>query len=338
MDTPGSTDPLLGRMLLGRYRIVRTLARAGWVSSISDGWRERAGFAKPVVVKTVIPQLSADSQLVQMFVREAQIVSNLAHPGIVGVIDFGEVNGAHVMVLEYVHGFHLGQWAKYVGATRGRVSVIHAVHIVTAVLDALQYAHTLTRPDGTPLRIVHRDVSPPNILLDDQGRVRLHDFGVARMANEAGEYKTQDGGFRGTLSYAAPETLQGSPASPQSDLYSCGIVLYQLLSGSNPIKGQEPNETLYRVLHHVPPPVRSLRDDVPEAISDAIDRAISKDPSARFESASAFAEALRAGSTWGTTRPRTTSPVSSSAISRGRWLHSSAWYRSMFATPRGANR
>ena len=178
------------------------------------------------------------------------------------------------------------------------MSVIHAVHIVTAVLDALQYAHTLTRPDGTPLRIVHRDVSPPNILLDDQGRVRLHDFGVARMANEAGEYKTQDGGFRGTLSYAAPETLQGSPASPQSDLYSCGIVLYQLLSGSNPIKGQESNETLFRVLHHVPPPVRSLRDDVPEAISDAIDRAISKDPSDRFESASAFAEALRAGSTW----------------------------------------
>ena len=118
------------------------------------------------------------------------------------------------------------------------------------------------------------------------------------MANEAGEYKTQDGGFRGTLSYAAPETLQGSPASPQSDLYSCGVVLYQLLSGANPIKGQEPNETLYRVLHHVPPPVRSLRDDVPEAISDAIDRAISKDPSDRFESASAFAEALRAGSTW----------------------------------------
>jgi len=298
MDRLDSTDPLLGRMLLGRYRIVRTLARGGMGVIYLGRVEGAAGFAKPVVVKTVIPQLSADSQLVQMFVREAQIVSNLAHPGIVGVIDFGEVDGAHVMVLEYVHGFHLGQWARYVGATRGRVSVIHAVHIVTEVLDALQYAHTLARQDGTPLRIVHRDVSPPNILIDDQGRVRLHDFGVARMANEAGEYKTQDGGFRGTLSYAAPETLQGSPASPQSDLYSCGVVLYQLLTGSNPIKGQDPNETLYRVLHQVPPPASSVRDDVPAAISDAIDRAIAKDPKDRFESASAFAEALRAGSTW----------------------------------------
>jgi serine/threonine protein kinase len=298
MNTIGSPDPLMGRMLLGRYRIVRTLARGGMGVVYLGRVEGAAGFAKPVVVKTVIPQLSGDSRLEEMFVREAQIVSNLLHPGIVGVIDFGEVDGAYMMVLEYVHGFHLGQWARYVASARGQMPVTQAVHIVAEVLDALQYAHTLTRPDGTPLRIVHRDVSPPNILLDVQARIRLHDFGVARMANEVGEYKTQDGGFRGTLSYAAPETVQGAPASVQSDLYSCGIVLHQLLVGTNPIKGQDPNETMFRVLHHVPPSVRSLREDVPEAISAAIDRAIAKDPIDRFESAAAFADALRAGRTW----------------------------------------
>jgi serine/threonine-protein kinase len=298
MTSTAMNDPLLGRMLLGRYRIVRTLARGGMGVVYLGRVEGAAGFAKPVVIKTVIPQLSGDSHLEQMFVREAQIVSNLVHPNIVGVIDFGEADGAYLMVLEYVHGFHLGQWLRYVASARGQMPVVHAVHIVGKVLDALQYAHTLARPDGTPFRIVHRDVSPPNILIDVQGRVRLHDFGVARMANEAGEYKTQDGAFRGTLSYAAPETVQGSPASVQSDLYSCGIVLYQLLAGSNPLRGNDPNETLYRVLHHVPPPVMSLRPDVPEAISVAIDRVISKDPIDRFETAAEFASALREGLAW----------------------------------------
>jgi serine/threonine-protein kinase len=298
MTSSATTDPLLGRILLGRYRIVRILARGGMGVVYLARVEGAAGFAKPVVIKTVIPQLTGDAHLERMFVREAQIVSNLVHPNIVGVIDFGEADGAYVMVLEYVHGFHLGQWAKYIATARGQMPVMHAVHIISKILDALQYAHTLARPDGTPLRIVHRDVSPPNILIDVQGRVRLHDFGVARMANEAGEYKTQDGAFRGTLSYAAPETIQGSPATVQSDLYSCGIVLYQLLSGANPIRGNDPNETLFRVLHHVPPPVVSLRSDVPEPISLAIDRVISKDPIDRFESATEFADALRAGCTW----------------------------------------
>ncbi len=174
--------------------------------------------------------------------------------------------------------------------------VEHAVEVMLPVLDALHFAHCLTRGDGTPLGIVHRDISPANILIDHLGNVKLHDFGIARMADD--EFKTQDGTFRGTLSFTAPETLQGVAASPRSDLYACGVLLYQLIAGSNPFRGQQPSETLHRVVTYVPPGLASLRDEVGQALEAAVARAMEKDPEKRFDSAASFAEALRAARTW----------------------------------------
>jgi serine/threonine protein kinase len=285
-----------GRVVLGRYRVIAPLARGGMGMIYLGRLEGAAGFAKPVVIKTVIPDIKDDGRT-QMFAREARIVSNLEHPNIVGVLDFGEDEGEYVMVLEYVHGFHLGSWLRYVQETRGSMSVIEAVEVMLPALDALDFAHKLQRSDGTPLDIVHRDVSPANILLDHLGHVKLHDFGIARMADD--EYKTQDGSFRGTLSYTAPETLQGVPASPKSDLFACAVILYQLLSGSNPFKGQQPSETLHKVLTHVPPLLDSVRADIPPGIAAVVARALEKEPAKRFDSALGFAAALRAARTWG---------------------------------------
>jgi serine/threonine-protein kinase len=286
---------LSGRVVLGRYRIVTPLARGGMGIVYLGRLEGAAGFAKPVVIKTVIPD-AKDNAAAQLFAREARIVSNLEHPSIVGVLDFGEADGEYVMVLEYVHGFHLGSWLRYVQEARGSMPVEHAVEVMLPALDALDFAHRLTRPDGTPLDIVHRDVSPANILLDHLGNVKLHDFGIARMADD--EFKTQDGTFRGTLSFTAPETLQGVAASPRSDLYACGVVLYQLIAGANPFRGQQPSETLHKVITHEPPSLRSLRPDVPEAVSAAVARAMEKDPAKRFASAAEFAAALREARPW----------------------------------------
>ncbi|HEX2872493.1 MAG TPA: protein kinase [Polyangiaceae bacterium] len=284
-----------GRVVLGRYRVVAPLARGGMGIVYLGRLEGAAGFSKPVVIKTVIPD-AKDARAAQLFAREARIVSNLQHPSIVGVLDFGEVDGEYIMVLEYVHGFHLGNWWRFVQEARGCMPVAHAVEVMLPVLDALDFAHRLKRADGTPLDIVHRDISPANILIDLQGNVKLHDFGIARMADD--EFKTQDGTFRGTLSFTAPETLQGVAASPRSDLYACGVVLYQLLAGSNPFRGELPSETLHRVMTHVPPRLRTLRDEVGSALDDAIARALEKEPAKRFESAGAFAAALRAARTW----------------------------------------
>lgn len=284
-----------GRVVLGRYRVVAPLARGGMGIIYLGRLEGAAGFSKPVVIKTVIPD-AKDARAAQLFAREARIVSNLQHPGIVGVLDFGEVDGEYIMVLEYVHGFHLGNWWRFVQGARGRMPVSHAVEVMLPVLDALDFAHRLKRADGTPLDIVHRDISPANILLDLQGNVKLHDFGIARMADD--EFKTQDGTFRGTLSFTAPETLQGVPASPRSDLYACGVVLYQLLTGVNPFRGEMPSETLHRVVSHVPARLRSARAEASAALEEALARALEKDPEARFESAGAFAAALRAARNW----------------------------------------
>jgi serine/threonine-protein kinase len=292
---------MMGNVVLGRYRIVAPLARGGMGIIYLGRLEGAAGFAKPVVIKTVIPEGNDSKGNVQLFVREARILSNLEHPSIVGVLDFGEVGTDYVMVLEYVHGFHLGAWSRFMNHARGGMPVAHAVEVMLPVLDALAFAHTLTRPDGTPLGIVHRDISPANILIDHQGHVKLHDFGIARMAGDD-EFKTQDGTFRGTLSYTAPETLQGVAASPSSDLYGCGVVLYQLISGTNPFKGSTPSETLHRVLTHVPPGLRSLREEVNEKLDRVVSRAIAKDPAQRFESAAELAAALRWARDWSEAR------------------------------------
>lgn len=284
-----------GRVVLGRYRVVAPLARGGMGIIYLGRLEGAAGFAKPVVIKTVIPD-TKDDRSAQLFVREARILSNLEHPAIVGVLDFGEADGEYVMVLEYVHGFHLGVWARYVQEARGPLPIEHAVEVMLPVLDALDFAHRMERSDGTPLGIVHRDISPANILLDHLGNVKLHDFGIARMADD--EFKTQDGTFRGTLAFTAPETLQGMSASPKSDLYACGVVLYQLIAGANPFRGQQPSETLHRVVMHVPPGLRSLRGEVGLALEAAVSKALEKDPDKRFDSAGSFAAALRAARTW----------------------------------------
>lgn len=290
-----ANDALSGKLVLGRYRVVALLARGGMGVVYLGRLEGAAGFAKPVVIKTIIPD-PGNQGAAQLFAREARILANLEHPHIVAVLDFGEVDGEYVMVLEYVHGFHLGVWHRYVRRVRGSMRVDHAVEVMLPVLDALEYAHGLKRADGSPLGIVHRDVSPANILLDQTGHVKLHDFGIARIADD--EFKTQDGTFRGTLSYAAPETLEGIAAGPRSDLYAAGVILYQLLSGTNPFLSDQPSSTLHRVIMEVPPRLSTLRDDVPAALDAALAKAMEKDPADRFSSAGEFAVALRAARSW----------------------------------------
>jgi serine/threonine-protein kinase len=255
-----------------------------------------AGFSKPVVIKSVIRTFGSAAESEQLFAREARIVANLQHPNIVAVVDFGKVESTQVMVLEYVHGYHLGQWLRYVTGARGRMPVRHAVHVMLAVLDALAFAHGIARADGRSLGIVHRDVSPANVLIDVKGQVKLSDFGIARSADD--EFKTQEGLFRGTLPYSAPEALQGGSASPAFDQYAAAVVLYQLLAGTNPFKGAEPPETVARVLTHVPAPVSTLCPDVPIGVEAAIAKALSKDPADRYPSVEDFARALRDACAW----------------------------------------
>jgi len=286
-------DDMLGRTLLGRYRIVMPIGHGGMGTVYLARTEGAAGFAKPVVIKQILPALVADGGMVQLFIREARILSNLHHPGIVNVLDFGEEAGAYVMVLEYVHGYDLAEWAKYALSIRERIEVDHLVYIVSRMLDTLHYAHTYKRADGKSLAIIHRDVSPGNVLLDTEGHIKLADFGIARATDDAGEYRSRVGSFKGKLAYSAPELVAGEEATPRSDVYATGVVLLHLLLGRNPFKGQTMADSVQRVLNLSPPIVSEEREDVPAKLDEVISRALMKSPKKRFPDAASFAEALR---------------------------------------------
>src|SRR6185295_14218225 len=169
----------------------------------------------------------------------------------------------------------------------------YALYIIRRVLMALQHAHDVQLPDGTPANIVHRDVSLSNILLDAAAQVKLHDFGIARMEGGA-EMPTATGVFKGKLGLAAPELLRGSKATRKSDIYAAAVVTYQLLAGRNPFRGETEAETMFRVLEHVPPPLATLRKDIPLGLDQVLRCALDKDPQARFASAALFADKLGA--------------------------------------------
>ncbi|HVZ32049.1 MAG TPA: serine/threonine-protein kinase, partial [Polyangiaceae bacterium] len=183
---PGSAS----QYVLGRYRMLRRLAKGGMGVVYLGRLEGAAGFAKPVVIKRILQDAEERSENTARFIREAQILSNLQHPGIVGVLDFGEEAEGHAMILEYVHGYDLGRWLKYLQLSSRRMHWEEAVFILLRVLDALSYAHGLTRSDGSPAQVLHRDISPGNVLIDVDGRVRLLDFGIARM-EEDDQYRTQ---------------------------------------------------------------------------------------------------------------------------------------------------
>jgi len=290
-----SDNSLVGQLLLGRYRVLRPLALGGMGAVYVARTEGARGFSKKVVIKRILPVWRSDEEIVSLFAREARILSQLQDPGIVSVLDFGQIeDGTLVMVLDYVQGYQLAHWQSYLRATSGPMPVEMAVHIVLRVLSALHYAHTFVRSDGRPLAVIHRDVSPSNILLDVSGHVKLVDFGIARADGDAEVYKTEAPQLRGKFGYLAPELFTGEPPSPQTDVYSAGVVLYELLTGDNPFRGRELADSYHKALNVAAPAVSSLRSDVSERLSDVIvQTALAKDPAQRYASAAEFAEALR---------------------------------------------
>lgn len=286
-------DALIGQRLLGRHRVIRELARGGMGAVYLGRTEGASGFARPVVIKRILPDLVSDEETAKMFAREARVLSHLRHPGIVSVLDFGKEHGAHIMVLEYVHGYDVARWCTYLQRVGRLIAVDHAVYIMTQVLEALHHAHEAKRSDGTYLRIVHRDVSPTNILVDIDAYVKIVDFGIARITGDPSEFKTKEQSFKGKIGYAAPELLQGTEPTPSADTYSAAVVLYQILTGKHPFRGKTVTDTVMAILTDSPPPLHELRKDAPPELSQLVARAIAKNPEDRFPSAHAFAATLR---------------------------------------------
>ncbi len=273
-----NTDP---QTLLGRYKLIKVLGR-GAMGVVYEATDTR--LSRTVAIKTVLRSFLADettsADYTARFEREAQAAARLNHPHIVAVFDFGAQDDVSFIVMEFVRGRELGQ----AFADGEKFSLEEAVRIMGELLDALAYAHE----HG----VVHRDVKPANVMVDSAGRVKLTDFGVARLA-DSNQDRTLPGTMVGTPSYMAPEQILGLAVGSRADIFGAGVVLYQFLTGTRPFVGGGPFGIQRKIVHDEPVPPSQLNPALPAGFDAIVSRALAKQPEDRFETAAVFAADLR---------------------------------------------
>jgi serine/threonine protein kinase len=250
------------------------------------------GYERPFVVKRIHPHLCQTPEFVRMFVDEAKISARLIHPNIIQVFEFAQHDGRYYIVMEPVEGIDMGWLRRQIERRREHLPTTFVAEVGRQACRGLDFAHTLTEADGKPLGIVHRDVTPPNIMAAWNGTVKLLDFGLARAAQALRTNQTDPGMVKGKMSYVAPELLDGKTADARSDVFSLGVVLHELLSGRQLFAGQTDLETL-NLVRQMPIPLPSaLNPGVKPAIERLVLRALERDPDKRYQSAGEMGDDL----------------------------------------------
>ncbi len=282
---------LSGHVIDGKYELVSIAGEGGMATVYKARVRGAAGFQRPVAVKHIRPEYRALKNYIDMFIEEARVGSELAHPNIVQVHDFVSEAGSYYLVMEWVEGIDVGAFIKAYRDTKRDVPWPLAVSIGIGTLQGLGAAHERVGPDGTPAPVIHRDVSPHNILLGVNGVVKLSDFGLARARDRAGSL-TAPGTVKGKLSYLAPEVTFGKPNTVQSDLFGVGSVIWETLTAERLFDGRTDIEVFKKIRACQVPPIAERRPDVPAALASVLETALAADPANRFASAEEFAQAL----------------------------------------------
>jgi eukaryotic-like serine/threonine-protein kinase len=267
------TDSLIDTLFDGRYRIVRKLGSGGMANVYLAEDQE---LGRRVAIKILNDRHAGDEQFVERFRREAKNAAGLSHANIVSIYDRGEAaEGTYYIAMEYLDGRSL----KELIVSRGPAPIPIAIDYTRQILAALRFAHR----NG----VIHRDIKPHNILVDSEGRVKVTDFGIARaeQAGASAQQMTEAGSIIGTAQYLSPEQARGTRVDATSDLYSLGIVLYELLTGTVPFSGETPVEIAMKHLSAIPDPPSERRQDVPHALDMVVLRALAKDPRDRYQSA-----------------------------------------------------
>ncbi|MCA9522943.1 MAG: protein kinase [Myxococcales bacterium] len=274
----------------GRYYLQKKLATGGMGELYLAKATGAAGFEKRLVIKKILSHLAKNEAFVKRFIDEAKIVVQLNHGNIVSVIDMGVVDGEYFIAMEYVDGRDLRDLLKYCAIKGKRIPWELTLHLLAEVLKGLAYAHNKADEQGRSLQIIHRDVSPSNILISREGEVKLSDFGIAKATEKSSE--SISGMLQGKFLYMSPEQAAGGAIDQRSDLFSIGTIAYEMLTGERPFNAQADLEILSKVRTLDPPPPSSLRDDLPPEIDQFVARALAKDPATRFQSAEEFQHAL----------------------------------------------
>ncbi len=272
----------------GDYHLLEKIATGG----MAEVYRARAvglaGFEKILVIKKVLPSLANDDEFIALFIDEAKIAVQLLHVNIVQVFELGEVNGQYFMALEYVHGLDLARLVSR-AKNRGPFPLPLALFLTAEVLKALSFAHERHDEQGTPLHIVHCDISPQNVLVSFSGEVKITDFGISRAAFQA---KSLHDVIRGKYAYMSPEQVDGRGLDGRSDIFSLGIVLFELLTGRRLFKAKTRDETIARVRRAEVPSPRSYRPEISSDLEGILLKALAARPERRYATAAAMLEDL----------------------------------------------
>ena len=275
---------------IGDYELIAQLREGGmatlWLARRSGA----AGFTRHVAIKVVHPDLAEDEQFRNMFIDEALLSSRIQHPNVVHVEELGEHEGAHYLAMEFVHGCSLSQLQRALVARGRRLAPAFATRIAMHVADALHAAHETRDEHGRLLEVVHRDVTPENVLLAYAGHVKLIDFGIAKAYGR--RHRTLDGLLKGKFRYMAPEQALGRPVDRRVDIYQLGIVLWEMLTLRRLFDAERDVDLLQSVQHPRVKPPSALVERIPPALDSAVMAALAPDPRARPADAQSFARAL----------------------------------------------
>jgi TonB family protein len=284
-EEPAAAVPSSGPDRFGQYEILERIASGGMAELYKAKRTGVEGFQKIVAIKKILPHLADDEEFITMFADEAKLAAQLNHPNIIHIYDLGKIQaGGYFIAMEYVDGRDLRAIQKSGRELGVPLPVPLAVYIASKVASALDYAHRRRDAEGNDLHIVHRDVSPQNILISYEGDIKLCDFGIAKAASKASQ--TQSGALKGKLQYMSPEQAWAKPIDRRSDLFSLGVVLHELLTGDRLFRADTDIQTLEKVRSaEVAPPSR-LNPEVPRNLDSLVLRALAKDPEDRYANAS----------------------------------------------------
>jgi eukaryotic-like serine/threonine-protein kinase len=273
-----------------KYRVIKRLEAGGMAEVYLGEAVSVQGFKKKVAIKRVLPHLAQNESFIEMFLDEARLSARLNHTNIVTVFDISKREDTYFLIMEFVDGVNLKRIMESLNKRGQRMRLGDAIHLCIEACRGLSYAHDLCDESSKPLGIVHRDISPPNIMVTRRGEVKLADFGLAKASNQL--QTTDPGVVKGKFSYLSPEAAYGNPVDARADIFSLGIVLWEMLAGRRLFWGENDYATVKLVQKANVPRLSPLNREVDEAFEEVLHRALAADPAARYQTAREFGDAL----------------------------------------------
>jgi serine/threonine protein kinase len=266
---------------LGKYQLIRKLATGGMAEVYLAKAAGPMGFEKTLVLKRILPHLAEDPSFVEMFLGEAKLAAQLNHPNIVQIFDFGEADGEYFLAMEFIDGPNLRVLLKRATAAGLTLPPALCARLIAAACEGLAFAHDFQDPStGELIGLIHRDISPDNILVSRQGAVKVVDFGIAKAAGQS--HKTQSGVIKGKLAYMPAEQVRAKTLDRRVDVYALGVVLYELLTGHKPFDAPTDASLMQAILFEPQTPAAQHRPDLPESLQHILERALAKDRDQRY--------------------------------------------------------